>query len=99
MPAWRARCDGQGRGIVTDRSVEPVPVAAVRKVELLLFRGGHEQRLCGLRAMAATQVVAVGGRRDHRRDRDHGERDHDLDQGEAGGGTSLRHDVLTGSPE
>ncbi len=70
----------------------------MREVEFFLFRGGHEQRLDGLRAMAATQVVAVGRRRDHRRDRDDGERDHDFDQGEAGGGTSLRHDVLTGSP-
>jgi hypothetical protein len=98
VAAGRVRCHRQPRRIVAGRGVEPVAIAAMRKMEFLLLRCGHEQRLCRLRPVPAAQVVAVGRRRDHGRDRNDCKRDHDFDQGEAGGGTRFRHEVLTGSP-
>ncbi len=98
-PAGRARGDRKPRRILAGSSIEAIPVTAVCKVEFLLFRGGDEQGVNRFRAVAALQVAPVGGRRDRGRDRDDRERDHQLDQGKAGGGTSLRHEVLTGSPE
>ena len=82
----------------THFGVDPVAVLAMREVELLLFRGRDEEGVHGLDAMAAPQVISIGRRGDHRRDGDDREDDDDLDQGEAGGGASFRHDVLTGSP-
>jgi hypothetical protein len=66
-------------------------------VKFLLLCGGKQERLCRLGTVPPLQLLAVRGGGEQRRDRDDRERYQDLDQREAGG-TSLRHEVLTGSP-
>jgi len=98
MTSGRSGRDGQTGRIVARGRIEAIPILAVGEMEFLLFRGGGKQSLDRLDAMTAQDVTAIGGGRDHRRDRDDRERDHDFDQGEAGGGASFRHEVFTGSP-
>ena len=98
MTAGSPRRDRQSRRVASDGCVKPVSVRPVGEVKFFLFSGGDEQGLDRLRAVAAPQLAAIGGGRDHRRDRDNRKRDHEFDQGETGGGVSLRHEVLTGSP-
>jgi hypothetical protein len=97
VTARRARRHGKAGRIVSRRGIQPADVGAIGQVEFLLLCGGKQERLCRLGTVSPLQLLAVRGGGEQRRDRDDHERYQDLDQREAGG-TSLRHEVLTGSP-
>ncbi len=98
MATGRSRCDRQAGGFVSSGRIEAIAIVSVGKVKFFLFRGRGQQGLNRLDAMAAQHVTPIGCGREHRRDGDDRECNHDFDQGETGGGASLRHEVFTGSP-